>query len=176
MAIVPDQKDWTWVLERPCQECGFDASTIKPTEVAGLLRKMVPEWRVVLAHPDASRRPSQDRWSTLEYSCHVRDVFAIYTERLSLMLTEINPQFENWDQDATAISEGYSNQDPAAVADALREQATTLADLFESVAGEQWKREGRRSDGAHFTIETFALYFIHDPIHHLYDVGAVVST
>ena len=25
MAIVPDTKDWTWVLERPCDECGFDA-------------------------------------------------------------------------------------------------------------------------------------------------------
>lgn len=27
MAIVPDTKDWTWVLERACPECGFDASS-----------------------------------------------------------------------------------------------------------------------------------------------------
>ena len=32
------------------------------------------------------------------------------------------------------------------------------------------QRTGRRSDGAHFTVETFARYFIHDPVHHLYDV------
>ena len=24
--IVPDTKDWTWVLDRPCEECGFDAT------------------------------------------------------------------------------------------------------------------------------------------------------
>ena len=25
--IEPDTKDWTWVLDRPCPECGFEAST-----------------------------------------------------------------------------------------------------------------------------------------------------
>ena len=25
MSITPDTKDWTWVLERPCPECGFEA-------------------------------------------------------------------------------------------------------------------------------------------------------
>jgi hypothetical protein len=38
------------------------------------------------------------------------------------------------------------------------------------VTGDQWERTGRRSDGARFTVETFARYFIHDPVHHLYDV------
>ena len=23
MTIEPDTKDWTWVLDRPCPECGF---------------------------------------------------------------------------------------------------------------------------------------------------------
>jgi len=50
---------------------------------------------------------------------------------------------------------------PAAVAAAVR---------FDRVHGEQWERPGRRSDGAHFTVATFARYFIHDPIHHLHDV------
>lgn len=44
----------------------------------------------------------------------------------------------------------------------------SLADAFERVT--DWSRPGRRSDGVAFTIETFAKYFIHDPIHHLYDV------
>jgi hypothetical protein len=33
-------------------------------------------------------RPSDDRWSALEYACHVRDVFRLYDERLEMMLTE----------------------------------------------------------------------------------------
>ena len=24
--MVPDEKDWTWVLDRPCPDCGFEAS------------------------------------------------------------------------------------------------------------------------------------------------------
>jgi len=32
-------------------------------------------------------------------------------------------------------------------------------------------RTGRRSDGAEFTVDTFARYFVHDPIHHLHDVA-----
>ncbi len=28
MTIVPDTKDWTWVLERTCPQCGFDTRTV----------------------------------------------------------------------------------------------------------------------------------------------------
>jgi hypothetical protein len=27
MTIIPDTKDWTWVLHRPCPECGFTVET-----------------------------------------------------------------------------------------------------------------------------------------------------
>ena len=69
-AIIPDDKNWTWVLERACPECGFDASTFPAT----------------------------------------------------------------------------------------------------AVAAQVWGRTGIRSDGAAFTVDTFARYFLHDPVHHLWDV------
>ena len=53
----------------------------------------------------------------------------------------------------------------------MQEAAARLADRFDGVEGDQWERTGFRSDGADFTIETFARYFIHDPIHHLHDVN-----
>jgi hypothetical protein len=46
-----------------------------------------------------------------------------------------------------------------------------LAEAFAVVRGDQWDRPGRRSDGAAFTVETFALSMIHDPVHHLWDVS-----
>ena len=48
--------------------------------------------------------------------------------------------------------------------------AEAVASRFETVSGDQWERRGSRSDGAQFTVATFARYFIHDPIHHLRDV------
>jgi hypothetical protein len=100
----------------------------------------------------------------------VRDVFRKFDGRLVLMLTQDGPLFPNWDQDATAVADRYAEQDPAAVSAELLAAAAVLADRFDGVSGDQWQRTGSRTDGAQFTVETFARYFIHDPVHHLYDV------
>jgi len=172
-AIVPDGKDWTWVLERPCPDCGFDAASFPATEVSGLVLRVASAWLAVLAdRPDdeVRRRPAPDRWSTLEYACHVRDVFRLFDERLRLMLTEDAPRYPNWDQDATAVEDHYAEQDPAQVVADLAAGAARIAARFATVSGAQWGRTGFRSDGAQFTVDTFARYFVHDPVHHIWDV------
>lgn len=170
MAITPDTKDWTWVLERPCPDCGFDASTTDARAVAGLLRETAAAWPAILEREDARVRPDDHTWSPLEYAAHVRDVFTLYAHRLDLMLTQDDPVFPNWDQDATAIAERYGEQDPAVVATELVAAGHALADAFDAVPEDAWSRPGRRSDGARFTVATFARYLIHDPVHHLWDV------
>jgi hypothetical protein len=170
VAIEPDTKDWTWVLERPCPECGFDTATVVLDQVPEMVRANAAAWRVVLDNERVRERPSDDTWSALEYGCHVRDVFRLYDERLALMLEHDDPDFANWDQDATAVQERYDRQSPSRVADELESAAFDLAARFEAVSGDEWARTGRRSDGATFTIDSFARYFVHDPIHHLHDV------
>ena len=172
MPIMPDTKDWTWVLERRCPECGFDAATVPPDRVAELIRENAAAWQGVLSSPAGlTERPSDDRWSALEYACHVRDVFRLYDERLGLMLTEDDPTYPNWDQDATAIEDRYNDQDPSVVARELHDAAEALARRFDGVHGDAWSRTGTRSDGARFTVDTFARYMVHDPVHHLHDVS-----
>ena len=168
MPITPDTKNWTWVLEKPCPECGFDATTFEARDVPALLRANAAAWPAVLTRADVRVRPDDSTWSPLEYAAHVRDVFRVYDYRLALMQQQEDPLFPNWDQDATAVEEKYDDQEPAVVSDELLEAGESLAGAFEGVA--DWARPGRRSDGASFTIETFAKYFIHDPIHHLHDV------
>lgn len=170
MTITPDTKDWTWVLTRPCPECGLDAGSVAAADLPAMIRANAAAWRAPLASPEAARRPRPDKWSPLEYGCHVRDVFRLFDYRLSLMLTEDNPLFPNWDQDETAVSDRYSEQDPGVVTTDLLSAAETLATSFAGVTGAQWSRPGRRSDGASFTVQTFGRYLIHDPVHHLYDV------
>jgi hypothetical protein len=173
MPIEPDLKDWTWVLDRACPECGFDAGAIALDQVGHMVRGNAAQWQQVLArgHDELTTRPSDDRWSALEYACHVRDVLRLYDQRLALMLTEDDPAFANWDQDDAATADRYNEQDPAQVAAAIAQAAGPLADRFESVAGDAWQRTGNRSDGVGFTVDTFARYFIHDPVHHLDDVA-----
>jgi hypothetical protein len=171
MTIVPDTKDWTWVLQRTCPECGFDTRPFPREQIPSLLLVNAGEWRQVLTGPGEVRtRPRPDTWSPLEYGCHVRDCHRVYAERLALMLNQDDPAFRNWDQDATAVQDRYAEQDPELVAAELVAAARTIADRFAAVTGEQWERTGTRSDGAHFTVESMGRYFVHDPIHHLYDV------
>ncbi|MFF2042207.1 DinB family protein [Kitasatospora sp. NPDC058170] len=171
-AIVPDTKDWTWVLERPCTDCGLDTPAVAREDVAGMVRANAEAWQAVLAGDEEGlrHRPAPGTWSDLEYACHVRDVFRLFHVRLGLMLDQEGPLFPNWNQDATAVAERYQEQRPKDVAVDLAAAAQVLADAFEQVEGEQWQRTGRRSDGARFTVESFARYLIHDPVHHLYDV------
>jgi hypothetical protein len=174
--IVPDTKDWTWVLRRPCPECGFDASRVRPDEVAGLVRADLPVWRDVVLADGAADRPDDATWSPLEYGCHVRDVHTIFRRRVRQVLAEDDPHFDNWDQDATAEEERYGEQDPAVVADALVAEGLALAEHLDTVTGEQWQRTGRRSDGATFTVASLVRYYLHDVVHHLHDVGAARAT
>lgn len=171
MAITPDTKDWTWVLERPCPECRFDTRSVLREDIGQMIRDNASEWQEVLAHPDVARRPTDDVWSALEYGCHVRDVFELYHTRLEMMLKEDDPRYPNWDQNATAVEKNYSDQNANQVMVDLEAAAQRLAAGFDGVDGDQWRRTGNRSDGVRFTVESFARYLIHDPIHHLHDVG-----
>jgi hypothetical protein len=171
MTIVPDDKNWTWVLERECPECGFDAPAADVERAGATIRAMSAAWDAVLRRPTVRDRPSPSVWSPLEYGCHVRDVFRVFDDRLSLMLAEEHPRFANWNQDVTAIEDRYGEQDPETVASQLVEAAAVLAARFDGVDDDEWPRTSERSDGSVFTVDSFARYLLHDPIHHLWDVG-----
>ncbi len=173
--VAPDTKDWTWVLERPCPDCGFVASAVEADDVAAQVLALTAPWEQVLARPGAATRPEPGRWSPLEYGCHVRDVCRVFAGRVRLVLDQDGPGFENWDQDESAAHARYGEQDPAAVAVELAADAHGLADAFGHVTAEQWERTGLRSDGSAFTVLTLGQYGLHDLAHHLVDVGAARS-
>ena len=167
----PDTKDWTWVLERACPECGFDTTLPEREDLAPLTSYLAVRWSGVLStHPDPRTRPEPKVWSPLEYGCHVRDVFDLATMRLRLMRAEDGVRFANWDPDPTAIESDYAGQDPAEVAAAIAVAGQAFADAVAAIGDDEWSRRGLRGDGAEFTIETFTRYLLHDPAHHLTDV------
>ncbi|MBD8607970.1 DinB family protein [Aeromicrobium sp. CFBP 8757] len=170
MDIEPDTKDWTWVLERPCPACGFDAAQVDPTAVADRVLDVLPRWRHVLGRVEARERPAPATWSPLEYACHVRDVFVVFDRRVRLMLDGDDPEFENWDQDVTAIQDDYAVQLPSEVASQLDVAGRAVAETFAAVPDDAWSRTGRRGNGSVFTVATLSTYFLHDVVHHLHDV------
>jgi hypothetical protein len=172
--ITPEDRDWTFVIRDGCPECGFTPQS--PQTTGDRLRAAIPRWTVALSDAAASQRREPTVWSAVEYGCHVRDACRIFRERLELMLTVDDPVFANWDQDATAIDGGYFTQRPDIVAGELARQALATASAFDAVRPEQWTRPGRRSNGSVFTVSTFAVYFLHDIEHHVYDVNEKRAT
>ena len=171
-----DDKDWTWVLDRACPECEADVGRLSLAEVVALNRRCAATWAEVLRGDTVAlrERPAADVWSPLEYGCHVRDVFRLFLTRLELMLDEDDPLFANWNPNDTAEAERYDLADPSHVADEVEAAGSAIADRFESLAPEQLGRVGRRSDGASFSVLTFARYEIHDPVHPLWDIGTTL--
>lgn len=190
MSIVPDVKDWTWVLERTCGECGFDPSAVAFEVIPGLVRSSTASLADALDRPNATVRPDDSSWSPLEYAAHVRDVCLIFEHRLDITRagsarpgpvigaydTSVTvddsgiPMFANWDQDATALAENYGAQHAAQVAADLRAAAETTARAYESVPTDELGRAAKRSNGSLFTVETLGRYFLHDLVHHAHDV------
>lgn len=167
----PDHKDWTWTLSRRCADCGLSAGEVGFAEVAGRAEVAAAEWvQILMSSPAVRSRPAPDVWSPLEYGAHVRDVFQVFDARLVRMLTEDEPTFDNWDQDETALATHYAQQDPDSVAEELASAAGQFVNRLRSLTPDQLDRRGRRSDGAEFTVRTFAQYFLHDVVHHLWDV------
>jgi uncharacterized damage-inducible protein DinB len=159
------------VLGRRCDQCGLSAGDIEPTEFAQRVFVAAEEWvQILRSSPAVTARPEPDVWSPLEYGAHVRDVYRLFYGRLEQMLNEDTPTFANWNQDETAIEERYSEQDPEVVAEELEAAAQRFVARIQSLTPEQYRRRGIRSDGAEFTVATFLQYFLHDVIHHLWDV------
>jgi SAM-dependent methyltransferase len=173
--IEPDTKDWTWVLEQPCPDCGLDAGAVDRSELGTLLRDNARSWSAALTAPRVIERPRPDVWSATEYACHVRDVHALFAQRVALMLGADHPEFANWDQDVTAVQCRYDLADPTEVGRELVAAADAVADAYDAVAGDDWARPGRRSNGDAFTVESIGRYHLHDVAHHLWDVAGALT-
>jgi hypothetical protein len=171
--VTPDTKDWTWVLEHRCPECGFEAGAVIAPQVSEETLSLTAPWHTVLAGDDVRRRPRPGVWSPLEYACHVRDVCRVFEGRVQQLLTEDVARFANWDQDEAAVSGRYGEQDPAVVADELAEAAVAASRAFGKVGADDWDRRGVRSNGSEFTVLTLGQYLLHDLAHHLVDVGVI---
>jgi hypothetical protein len=164
-------KDWTWTLTQRCDQCGLSAGEIKPEEFAERAFVAGEEWvQILRSSPAVTARPQPYVWSPLEYGAHVRDVYRIFDARLAQMLNEDTPTFSYWNQDETAIKERYSEQDPEVVADEIETAAQAFAARIQALEPAQYQRRAFRSDGKEFSVVTLIQYFLHDVIHHLWDV------
>lgn len=168
----PDTKDWTWVLERPCPECGFNSPEYGSDTFAFHVDGAAVFWHSLLTSGDASvsARPEPTTWAPLEYACHLRDLLSVFDERFDQMLREDSPEFTDWSGDDAAVAGDYQSADPRAVAEELTANAAAVSLRLRLVQDDEWERVGVRGDGVRFTVDSLARYLLHELIHHEWDV------
>ena len=68
------------------------------------------------------------------------------------------------------MSKRYAEADLEEVAAELEVAAAALRTRARGLTPEQLARRATRSDGSEFTVATLLQYFLHDVVHHLWDV------
>lgn len=157
---------------------GSSAEALTREELPGRIRSVGGAWREMLGRGAVvTLAPHGDRtWTILEYGAHVRDVLDLFEDRIRTMLKKRKPPtFKDWDQEQAAIDGKYADEDPAKVAYALASNAGKVADVLDRVRGEDWDKQGTRSDGREFTVESIARYLIQEIEHHLWDAHQILD-
>lgn len=173
------ERDWARIVaEEQCAECGFDGAAVERAAIGKLVISEGEQWALLLqASADTAlrRRPATDRWSALEYACHVRDVLGVFTSRIEQARVEFEPEFGWWDHERAAIDEHYNDQEPVEVAIVIGERARELAQRLGRLTDAEWSRTGTRRGTEHFTIEGLARFSLHEIRHHLADARAQIA-
>lgn len=127
------------------------------------MRANAAGFRAALQRGDVrTRRPpatpaDPDPWSAVERATQAADVYEAADERLNRMLKKKNPTFAGWNRDRAAVEDRYAAGEVDKLAYRLASTAGKVADLVDKVRADRWDRTGTRTDGAMFTVESYAV-------------------
>lgn len=157
-----------------CPGCGFEYERVDPAEVprriAAAAHAMADE---LLAHVGvAGARPAPDRWSSVEYAAHLRDVLLVMRDRIVIGLVEDDPGFAPLYKDERVELGLYAADSPADLAVELAAAAAMFTRLHEAVPAGARDRPVRYGfpDPMARTVGWMALHATHEAEHHLLDV------
>jgi hypothetical protein len=120
-------------------------------------------------------RPRKGSWSPLEYTAHVRDVYALFDRRIQAVLKNPGSELEIIDHNIVVAEGGYNRLAAPALAADLVVRADRLAATLEKVRPWQWSLRGFRGDESR-TVEEIAKRAVHEGRHHLMDVERITAS
>jgi hypothetical protein len=157
-----------------CAECGFEYDLDQAPHAAAAILSGSAEIAALLADEAADlrtrRRP--DQWSPLEYCCHLRDVLLVQRERVLAARRVDTPSFEPMGRDERVEHDGYSEQDPLAVARQLTDAAQLFANVLSRLDAADWERTViyNYPKTNERTLRWVAIHTVHEVRHHRLDI------
>ena len=158
-----------------CPECGFDYGLLGRDRLGDELVSGGREVARALTEGAADalrRRDVPERWSALEYACHVRDVLSVQHARTLAALVSTTPVFASMRREELVSERRYAESDPVVVAAEVLDAAAALAAVWADLRSDQWVREGIYNfpQVQARSIDWIARHTVHEVIHHLRDI------
>jgi hypothetical protein len=162
-----------------CPECGLEYASISKADAAVAVRSFPRRFAEELHRSDGDeaalrRRPEPGVWSAVEYTAHVRDMFALMADTVRRMHTETDPEISFPDPDARAERERYNDQPVHAVLAELEINALRFASAIDDIGVDELDRTGRFPWGRR-DILTMVRNGVHEGKHHLRDAEKVLD-
>jgi hypothetical protein len=157
-----------------CAACGFDYELDQAEHAGAAIVAGVDPLAEVLERTDVDLRTRRepDRWSPLEYGCHVRDVLLVQRERVLAACLTDTPSFDPMHRDGRVAHDGYAEQNPRDVGRQLRDAALLFTNVLARLAPEEWDRTVMYNYPAPWerSLRWVAEHTEHEVQHHLLDV------
>ena len=161
-----------------CDECGFDYDVTTAAAAGGDIVAGAEQIAAAVGDgaADVAGRRRPDTWSPLEYGCHVRDVLLVQRERVLAARREDAPSPGPMGRDERVDHDGYSEQDPVAVARQLRDAAVLLSNVLDRL-GPDWDRTlvYTYPEPSVRSLRWVAVHTVHEVRHHLGDIRRQVG-
>lgn len=161
-------------MSEHCEGCGFVWGAIAADEVGPGVRAttVAIAERLARAGADATRRPSPDRWSVVEYAAHVRDVVTNVRDRIVQTLVEDEPTYAMLWRDHRVDLGLYAGDDPAEVSTEVVAAGSLFARTFERIDPTLLTRTGVYAYPVAVprSVLWIAAQVLHECRHHLADI------
>lgn len=154
--------------------CGFDFDLIGIDEIEARTTLGVSAIaRALTGAGDTARtRPSEDRWSSLEYAAHVRDVMLTIRDRLVIGMVEDNATFKPLYRDERIDFGLYAADTIGDVVAEMRAAAAMFCRLFNAIEADVLERMVQYGHPGPVprSLEWMGKQVVHEVEHHLGDI------
>lgn len=157
-----------------CEICGFAWESVGDDEIpiriihgTGIISDVLRS-----NSPHIVIRPATDRWSTLEYGAHVRDVLLHVRDRLVIGLSEDNPEFKPLYREERVNFGLYAADTPHVVAAEVDMAAALFARTFAAIRPDQLDRPCQYlyPNAATRSLRWMGQQVVHEVSHHGDDI------
>lgn len=155
----------TWTYDESAVDTAADTITSACARLAEILRSGGADLRL---------RASPERWSPLEYACHVRDVLIIQRERVLKAMRGHGDEVLALGRDERVEHDGYDEQEPTNVAVQVEQMSLLFVDLLARLTPSEWDLEVAYlfPDVSSRSLRWVAVHTAHEVVHHLHDIDA----